>query len=76
MVFESRKQNLPLTTQVEYKQQQEVIFQTYAVLKPMIGKEYDLLGNILWEVAQRINLQKFHNIHSRFKPCNKPVRLT
>jgi len=61
----------PLQLTVEYKQQQEVIFWTYAVLKPMTGKEYDLLENIFWEVTQRRNIQKFHNIHSRFKHVMK-----
>jgi len=61
---------------VTSKQQQEVIFWTYAVLKPMTGKEYDLLEYILWEVTQRRNLQKFHNVHSRFETCNETVRLT
>jgi hypothetical protein len=66
----------PLQLTVEYKQQQEVIFWTYAVLKPMTGKEYDRMENIFWEVTQRRNIQKFHNIHSRFKTCNETVRLT
>jgi len=30
----------PLQLTAEYKQQQEVVFWTYAVFKPMTGKEY------------------------------------